>query len=193
MLSAFIQVASPEDPLYLLEAPGCPIDWRAYRVSTRSRSFLCAASAPIPNFLGNLEKSVSAAPRIIVPIVASLFLSQEPVVGCSQWYQTLQAAIPALNMTCLVDISREGMMKLEIVAEDKALRDEDMRLLSVTVELGELELSLSEIVGLRPGSVLELDVEMPINVQMRIGSSALAKGILEKRQGGCMLVVQEIL
>jgi len=63
----------------------------------------------------------------------------------------------------------------------------------IRLDLGEIELSLEEIVALRSGTAIELKADMPLRCFMRVGSTTLAQGELRTEERGLVLVVKEVM
>lgn len=61
----------------------------------------------------------------------------------------------------------------------------------VRVGLGCVELTLEELLSLRPGSVLELGAAGPLACTLSVGVTELVQGVLEPTKGGFLLRVTQ--
>lgn len=67
-------------------------------------------------------------------------------------------------------------MSVRIDGDDSGISGEQ---LLVRLDLGELEIGLQELLGLRPGSVIELAAACPLPCALLIGTTSLARGVIE--------------
>lgn len=89
----------------------------------------------------------------------------------------------------IIDI-RGGVMKMRVGDES----DEDVTWSpGIRLDLGELEMAFEDLLGLRPGSELEIDIAHPIRTYLRVGHSQLAVGELDVREGGVVVKIVEVL
>ncbi len=89
----------------------------------------------------------------------------------------------------IVDIDG-GMMKIRVDAES----DEEVTWSpGVRLDLGEIEMAFEDLLGLQPGSELEIEVAHPIRTYLRVGHSQLAVGELDIREGGLVIKIVEVL
>ena len=63
----------------------------------------------------------------------------------------------------------------------------------VRLDLGEIEMAFEDLLGLQPGSELEVEVAHPIRTYLRVGHSQLAVGELDVREGGVVVKIIEVL
>jgi flagellar motor switch/type III secretory pathway protein FliN len=78
------------------------------------------------------------------------------------------------------------------VADEGEANTVEVRPIPLRIDLGSLELSVEEIAALRPGAQLEIDGSFPAECFLRIGATALARGVLEVGGDGFMLRVEEV-
>ena len=62
----------------------------------------------------------------------------------------------------------------------------------VQLNLGEIELSLSQLAALRSGSRIELDAQMPFKCALRIGATTLATGEINQIDNRLSVRILEI-
>ena len=72
---------------------------------------------------------------------------------------------------------------------DNVTTQEISERVKITIELGEIELELSDLIALRPGSVLDLGATRPIRCGLRIGATSVAQGELEPVEEGFKLQI----
>lgn len=77
-----------------------------------------------------------------------------------------------------------GSMLIEIGEESSK---DHMGKAQVRVGLGFIELTLEELLSLRPGSVLELGTIAPLACTLAVGATELVQGVLEPSEGGFLL------
>jgi flagellar motor switch/type III secretory pathway protein FliN len=63
----------------------------------------------------------------------------------------------------------------------------------VAIEIGEVELSLGELAGLRAGSRVELSAELPLRCYLKVGVTTIAVGELEQVDDGLQILVREVI
>ncbi|MEN9846602.1 MAG: Type flagellar switch regulator (C-ring) FliN C-term [Pseudomonadota bacterium] len=85
---------------------------------------------------------------------------------------------------------RGGHMTMEIVERGDLL---EQRIPGVRLDLGEIEMRLSDLVSLRPGSVLDLGSSIPERCALRIGSTTLAQGRFTMSDGKFTLTVEAVV
>lgn len=63
----------------------------------------------------------------------------------------------------------------------------------VRLDLGEIEVRLSDIVGLRPGAVINLGEVTLEKCFVRLGATVLAEGRFASHEGQLLLTIQSVL
>jgi flagellar motor switch/type III secretory pathway protein FliN len=61
------------------------------------------------------------------------------------------------------------------------------------LDIGEIQLSLAELLALRNGSEILLHSQLPIKCFMRVGTTTVAEGELDVVESGVRLTVREVL
>lgn len=84
---------------------------------------------------------------------------------------------------------RGGHMTLEVDEKGEFV---EQRVPGVRLDLGEIEIRLSELVSLRPGSVLDLGSAIPERCSLRIGSTTLAQGRFTMSDGKLTLTIESV-
>lgn len=184
--------------LRLVNRFDCPSDWIAYRVDTSSGVVLVAFSEGalrdeyLPALAQYTERALRlvASKRMRIRILGELEWSGLICVGDLRCFS-------ALNFCCLEqDIGGEifiteggclAMQREELVDEFNKVG------VRVAIDIGEVELSLGELAGLRAGHRIELGAQMPLRCYMRVGVTTIAVGELEQVDDGLQIVVREVL
>ena len=85
---------------------------------------------------------------------------------------------------------RGGHMTLEV---DEGRELLEQRVPGVRLDLGEIEMRLSDLVSLRPGVVLDLGGDIPERCSLRIGSTTLAQGRFTMSDGKLTLTIESVV
>jgi flagellar motor switch/type III secretory pathway protein FliN len=96
-----------------------------------------------------------------------------PGVGKRIVVQEIGVAIPEFRMRGRLLFKQERGMAIEVVSLGEL---EEQVVPGVRIDLGEVEISLADIIGIRSGSVIRLGPGAPHRCFLRIGSSTLAEG-----------------
>jgi flagellar motor switch/type III secretory pathway protein FliN len=104
-------------------------------------------------------------------------------------YSELDVWLPEIGIrghgTC-----KGGVMTIE-VQESGAV--EEQHIPGVRLDLGEIEVRLSDLVGLRPGAVLNLGEVVLERCFIRLGATVLAEGRFASVDGKLMLTIDSVL
>lgn len=153
--------------------PGCPQGWGMVRVTTDSGSFLYAASEC--GVIAGRSPSERGMPRVALRVVGT-------VVAKPEWFEQgiievdrLAFEIESQNVRGSLYVCAEKGMGIH-VEEDSAIESPGDSGVLMRLDLGDIELSLNEVVALRAGSVIELQGTEPLRCYMRVGSTVLAEG-----------------
>lgn len=133
-------------------------------------------------FYGASENSMSAArsssasevpPRVALRVVGTC-------VALPDWVE--RGYVEVDRMACEIESQRvrgslcvHGESRMAIHVEEEAAVWPGDRGVLIRLDLGDIELSLDEVVALRAGSVIELAGTEPLRCYMRIGSTVLAE------------------
>ena len=85
---------------------------------------------------------------------------------------------------------RGGDMTIEVAEDESAL---ERRVPGVRLDLGEIEVRLSDLVGLRPGAVLNLGSANLERCYVRLGSTILAEGRIISNEGQVTLTIESVV
>lgn len=178
-----------EVPLVLVEDPTPPSEWAFFRVSTAQGTVWCALSEEPPRELPGVRASDSA-PVVRVRVFGDLNSEIPPVVGGRIMLSSLKVRIPEFFIVGRLVFCREESMAIEVSSREETRNE---ALPGVRVDLGELEISLADVLSLREGSVIKLGPMESLGCLLRIGSSTLAEGELRDSDDGQIIEITRVL
>ena len=165
-----------------------PTKWHMCRVEGLLGSLSCAAAVPIAALPVRCVEP-ERDPLVRIPIVGSLKGIDACDVGVSVVCTELDVWIPDLGIRAH-GVCRGGEMTIE-VGESEAV--ERQHIPGVRLDLGEIEMRLSDLVGLRPGAVLNLGEVVLERCFIRLGATVLAEGRFASSEGKLMLTIDSVL
>lgn len=187
----------------LVLTPHAPLpEWSCIEVVTSLGSIVCAGTFPcLPSIP---IKDVSArAVKVRIFLQAScadVHVGADVHSGSRVFLgSTLVGEVPELGIKGIVlgseckerrNESREGVI-MKVVDEGE-VKSSEVRPIPLRIDLGSLELSVEEVAALRPGAQLEIAGRFPAECFLRIGATALARGVLEVGADGFTLCVEEV-
>jgi hypothetical protein len=184
-------------PLNLDESQICPVDWRIFRAHVRSGSFLCGISLPPPVISFNGIHVARGVPNVRVPFIGSISWSGDLRVGESIVATSFGIECPGQQVKGELFLSEGGVMTIKPLAESQVEGQEPpasaAREAILRLDIGEIQLSLSELLALRNGSEILLHSQLPIKCFMRVGTTTVAEGELDVAENGVKLTVREVL
>lgn|GEM_PF-5807607 len=137
------------------------------------------------------EQAVSSnGSQVRMSLVAHSEQEIEVVVGQEIKFSELRVVLEESGLTGKI-LPIEGE-RMSIQFDEDAEREFEWTP-GVSLELGELEMKLEDLLALKPGHNLEIASPHPARVYLRVGRSQLAVGQLELREGGLVVKVTEIL
>ena len=191
-------------PLWLSGREDCPVDWPLYRVSVGKGVILCSASSPAPVFTSQrqvtsarLPISVSRLTHVTLIFTGYLVWNEMVSVGESHVIQSLRVECAQQRWVGVITVSQEGVMNIQskdTCKSDPSNEHSEAHYSGVVVRLdiGEIKLSLQELVALRSGTAIEIQAEMPLRCFMQVGVTTLAQGELSIEDHGLVLRVTEV-
>lgn len=192
-------------PLWLTDREDCPVDWTLYRVSVLNGLILCAVSDPAPVLPAHLLATASGRDirigrltRVNLVLVGYLCWSGIVSVGESCVMYSLPVACAQQRWRGEITVTEGGLMKIQSEDPFKSdLADGEIDTNSpraiVRLDIGEVELSLQEVLALRKGTAISLHVEMPLRCFMRVGATTLAQGELSLEDQGLVLRITQVM
>jgi hypothetical protein len=181
----------------LVLTPHAPLpEWSCIEVATSSGSIVCAGTFPCLSSIPIQDASTRA-------VKVRMFLQ----ASCSEVHSgsrvslgpTVVGEVPELGIMGIVrggdctdenNESREGVFMN--VVDEVEVKSSEVRPIPLRIDLGSLELSVEEVAALRPGAQLEIAGGFPAECFLRIGATALARGVLEVGVDGFTLCVEEV-
>lgn len=164
-------------PLYLSIHDECPEEWRIFRTEVRAGSFLCASSFPTPPLEFRGIHATRAPAKMSLRVAGWVPWSGDFVEGATARVSRIDVEIVGQRIAAKLFVSEGGFMNVQRDESQESLVESEGSAL-VRVDIGEIELSLAELMALRAGSVIELDVESPMKCFLRLGATTLAEGEL---------------
>ncbi len=185
-------------PLRLTDREECPADWNLYQVHVQGGLILCAASSPAPMFTAHPPIGVRQLPQAALVFVGHIAWDGIVSVGETCVMRALRVECPQQRLWGVATVSEEGVMKVQSEdALNSGAGGVEVNAASagalVRLDIGEIELSLQEIVALRSGTAIDLKAEMPLRCFMRVGSATLALGELAIEDRGLVLRITEVM
>jgi hypothetical protein len=165
-----------------------PTQWHGCTVEGMRGRLSCAASLPIDALPVRCVEP-QRDPMVRIPIVGSVKGIDACDVGVSVVCTELDVWIPDLGIRAH-GVCRGGEMTIE-VGESEAV--EQQHIPGVRLDLGEIEMRLSDLVGLRPGAVLNLGEVVLERCFIRLGATVLAEGRFASSEGKLMLTIDSVL
>ncbi len=178
-LSQRVAQLAPVSTVLCDGAPGLE-QWSGFRLELEGGCCEVACSEGATVLVGAQEGRWGADPQVWLTVAVDR-LSQESL---GVLLREIPVVLPEIGKRGVVYVSSEGGVHMRIEPDDVP---EDARCSSairVRLELGEMELGLRELMGLRPGSVIELGADFPLECSMVVGASVLAHGAVEVVEGG---------
>lgn len=182
-----------EFPLYLREATLCPASWHVFRVSLRHGDLLCAASLPTPEVAFHGLHRAHQPVKVHMTFHSHVMWSQDISLGATQVFSNFSVVSEDHGLRGTLNISEEGLMTVTTSAVEQNSGEVSQAPLQIRVDLGEIELTLSELAALRAGSRIELETELPLQCYLRIGSSTLGVGEISRAQNGLRITLKEMI
>ena len=156
-------------------------DWRVFTLCFDRGSCLCACTGQVVCAPETAARRELAHLRVRVRLFAEAISLEQLVSGEPE----LIVRLPEIRARGALSINQEGSMCVQI---EEDLSSSDERGLVVRLEIGEIELGLQDLLGLKPGSRLELGAQSPLPCALVIGATTIAQGVIESL--GTMLRVR---
>jgi flagellar motor switch/type III secretory pathway protein FliN len=187
------KVQQDSAPLYLQDSGVCPADWHVFRVSLSGGDVLCAASLPCPELFFQGMRQMRSPMKFTVSLQARLEWHGEIAIGSVQFLRRITVTFMGVGIVGCVNFSEEGVMTVVTEGVESASAEVTQQPVQIRVDLGDVELTLAEIAGLRAGAKLELAADFPLKCYLRIGCTTLATGEISHIAGEMQLTLKEML
>lgn len=175
-------------PFTLSLRPEPPESWRVCKVVGVVSTVWCSSSLPV------LEPPARSVEEVWNPVARTkLYGMLDNVGGIAPGervvIEELRVEVPELGIVgrCYV---RGGAMTIEVLEKENAF---EQRVPGVRLDLGEIEVRVTDLVGLRPGAVLDLGSASLERCYMRLGSTILAEGRFERSEGKLTLTIESVV
>jgi hypothetical protein len=177
--------------LRALDQESCPLDWSAYRVSVGSDELWCAVSdpPPAPRPESRLQRSISRQVRLkIRGWCVQRGDGEGNALGEFPW---IHVGIEGHCGSYQLKVIEGVIMTLSKVEGEQASTTSES--LGVRLDLGEIEITLEELLTLRAGSAIELASDGHLRCFLRIGASTLAAGQIEMSGENLVIRITEMI
>jgi len=164
-----------------------PQEWPIFHVDGAITSIRCAIGAPMPSI-----KTAPTVPtrepvvgvRALAELSGPLDVTEPGVVG----FKSLIFMLPELGVRALCQ-SMGGDMELSVKPREEV---GEQIVSGVRLDLGEVQVRLCDLVGLRPGVVMNLGAVTLERCFLRLGSTVLAEGVFSSRGGELLVTIESV-
>lgn len=169
-------------PLALSSMREPPAEWPRYSITIGADVCVVACSPGLPQ-TGLWETATELAiPRVRVPLWCDL-----PLLSATELLlERVPVRIGGSNIQGWLRCADGGAMTIEIVEKLQEPGPAHAHA-QVRVELGVIELTLEELLSLRPGSVLEIGAALPLACTLSVGATEIVRAMLEPSEAGFLL------
>lgn len=165
-----------------------PSSWEVWRIDGVTTSMWCASSNPVVSVpIRRVEAQREPCARL--RMFGSIEGVTELAVGVQVECGTIDARIPEIGVRAR-GVWREGAMTMEIETCGEIA---EQHIPGVRLDLGEIEMRLSDLVGLRPGAVINLGDVAFERCFVRLGATVLAEGRFRHSDGKLLLTIESVL
>jgi hypothetical protein len=184
--------------LRLVDHFDCPSGWSSYRVDTSSGAILVAFSEgalrdeylPLLAQFRERELRLVAAKRVRIRLSGEVEWNELISVGDLRCFSAINVRCLEQEIVAEIFISEGGCLAMQREELKAEFNQAGVR---VAIDIGEVDLSLGELAGLRTGNRVELSAEMPLRCYMKVGATTIAICELEQVDDGLQIVVRELL
>lgn len=165
-----------------------PPTWKVWELTGVAGSVWCAASTPLVKVpRGGLFPLRD--PRVRVKVLGVVTDAPQLGPGVEVVCKTIEVRMPELGIRGRCVCGGEGMA-IEI---DECNTAGEQQVPGVRLDLGEIEMRLSDLVGLRPGATINLGEVTLERCFVRLGATVLAEGRFRTANGQLLLTVDSVL
>lgn len=165
-----------------------PPSWGIWELKGVAGTVWCAASIPL---LPMPRSYVQAHrdPKVRVKLCGGVRDAVELEVGADVVCETIEVRMPEIGVRGRCVCKGEGMA-IEI---DECHEVREQQIPGVRLDLGEIEMRLSDLVGLRPGATINLGEVAFERCFVRLGATVLAEGKFRTSEGQLLLTIESVL
>jgi flagellar motor switch/type III secretory pathway protein FliN len=184
-IARFLDENSSDDLLLHL-VDNYPSSWSSYRLMSDNSEIFIALNDGAQSLLNITQPEIYRMVRL--PLHALISWSGSIHVGAAVDLPELVVLCQEQQIAARFLFSSEGVISMERSNEMNSMSDSVM----VQLNLGEIELSLSQLAALRSGSRIELDAQVPFKCALRIGATTLATGEINQIDNRLSVRILEI-
>lgn len=178
--------------LYLRDGDTCPSDWATFCVEVDTRTIGCAVSCAPPRLVAHEPRRTIQEAVIALNLTAWCAWEGAVAVGEYREMSMLRIALGQGDVTGVLCRREEGGMTMQIKGVESDERGLGEEYMPVKIDLGEVRLSLEQLMAVRRGMELSLDAEIPLRCYMRVGATAIAEAVLEIQPDGVRLTIIDV-
>lgn len=168
--------------------------WRTSLVEGIAGSLWCSSSVPAPKLpLQAVEHERD--PLVRARIFGVVSARNDVEVGSEIVCDEIATWMPELGIhgRCVCATGGGLAMEVQVCGESGGVESEQQHIPGVRLDLGEIEMRLSDIVGLRPGAVIDLGDVALERCHVRLGATVLAEGRFTSRDGKLLLMIDAVI
>lgn len=165
-----------------------PREWSVWRLDGVSARVWFAASCPVID-VPRLSPRPHRDPKVRVRMYGVFRDVEGLEVGALVECQMIDVWMPEIGIRGRCVCGGEGM-SVEI---DEGEWTSEQQIPGVRLDLGEIEMRLSDLVGLRPGAVINLGEVALERCFVRLGATVLAEGRFQTSGGRLLLTIESVL
>jgi hypothetical protein len=175
-------------PFVLSLRADAPETWRVCKVSGVVSTVWCGSSIPV---LDPPARTIGEErdPKVRLRLIGHLSSIGEGSVGTRVAMNNVALSLPEVGIVGR-GYFNGGAMTMEIEERSDA---GEQNVPGVRLDLGEIEVRLSDLVALRPGAVLDLGGSQLERCYMRLGSTILAEGRFATCDGKLTLTIESVV
>jgi|GEM_PF-7087818 len=175
--------------IFQRDAP--PSEWHGVQVRVRERLIRCAVSPEFPRLTEHVGVSLKSLGAVRVSLIGSVLVSVAISPGWEHSTRSIRVMAPGIKWSGRLCVADNSEVYLEQDMSEETVCGESG--IPVCIELGEIELDISDIASMRRGSVIEVDAPGQLRCFMRVGNSIIAEGSVESRNEGFSVRIERFL
>ncbi len=193
LLAGALESILVEGEFYFREDGVCPATWRMFHVEVGGKHVGCAVSYPVPQVTFPSERKTLSGRVVTMPLCVTCGWSRSLAVGNSQSITEVAFTLGEGDIRGILVCCEDGMLMKpsgDVMREKEEL---EIERLPVRLDLGEVHLSIEQLLGMRRGMQLLLESNFPSRCFLRVGMSAVAEAVLEREADGMRLTIVDLV
>lgn len=166
-----------------------PDSWRVCKVEGVVSTVWCGASLPVIDIPTRGVRSVDRDPSARLRLFGALPAAEVNGVGSALVMNEIPVQMPEVGIIGRLVIS-EGRIEMRVEERHDDVAEQPVP--GVRLDLGEIEVRLSDLVGLRAGAVLDLGHSTLERCYLRLGATVLAEGRFSTHEGRLVLTIESV-